>query len=135
MKRALGAAVAASILVAAHGGGARADAVDTILTSGYVLSLGLSGISTAVNGSALAYDQPSSRGWRILGMTSGAIDLGVGTGILITTSDKSAGIVLGSLAIAFGAAALTTGYFASEDAHVGVIQVSGGGLLTVGGRF
>jgi hypothetical protein len=70
-------------------------------------------------------------------MTAGGIDLAVGTGLLIGANDRSEGIVLGTLAIALGAAAFSTAYFASEEIHVGaaVTPVSGGGLLTVVGRF
>jgi hypothetical protein len=118
------------------GTAARADTSDTFLTVGYVAPVALGGIATAANGVALAYDQPSSRGWRILGITTGAIDLGIGVAVFATNGDKTAGVVLGSVAVAVGGAALLTGLFAREDSiSVGVIHVAGGGGVSLRGRF
>ena len=115
---------------------ARADTGDTLLTIGYVLPVGLGGITTAVNGVALAYDQPSTHAWRLLGITTGAIDLGLGAAVFATNGDTSAGVVLGSIGVAVGAAALLTGVFAKEDAvSVGVLHVAGGAGVVVSGRF
>jgi hypothetical protein len=133
MKRALSAA--AAVLIVGGSVSAHADAADTVLVSGYVLSLGFSGIATAVNGISLAYDQPSTRGWRILGMAAGSLDIAIGTGLLIGANDRTSGVVLGSLAVGLGAAALTTGYFAGEDIHLSALPTPTGAVVTVAGRF
>lgn len=120
------------------GSAARADVGDTFLTIGYVVPVAIGGIATTANGVALAYDQPSTRGWRILGITTGAIDLGLGAAAFATNGDKSEGLVLGSIGVAVGAAALLTGIFAREEpVSVGVMPVfvAGGGGVSLSGRF
>lgn len=125
------------VLVALLAGAtARADVGDTFLTVGYVVPVAIGGIATTANGVALAYDQPSTRGWRILGITTGAIDLGLGAALFATNGDKSEGLVLGSIGVAVGAAALLTGIFAREESlSVGVMPVAGGGGVSLSGRF
>ena len=126
--------ILAALLVGAT---ARADDTsDTLLTIGYVVPIGLGAIATAANGVALAYDEPTSRGWRILGIATGAVDLGLGVALFATNGDRSEGVVLGSIGVAVGASAFLTGLLAREEpVSVGVMRAAGGGGLLLSGRF
>ncbi len=117
---------------------ARADVGDTIVAIGYVSSIAAGGIATAVNGSALAFGEPSPRGWRIFGYVTGGVDIVWGGVILAAASDRSEGIVLGSLALAVGGAALATAFFVDEDLPptrlraLPLVLPGGGGLAFTG---
>ncbi len=116
---------------------ARADTTDTLLTIGFVGTLGVSGITTAVNGTYLAYDEAAARGWKLVGMAAGGIDVAAAAALFITQNDKTSGLVLGGLALGVGAATLATAILVKEDTvQVGVQPVAGGGAaLLLGGRF
>ena len=136
MKRA-GALAAALLLVA---GGARADTADTLLAVGYVGSMAGGALATAVNGSHLAFGEGAPRGWRIFGWVIGGVDLVWGGAALAAASDRSEGVVVGTVALAVGTATLLTSILVDEaDDRPGVrpvaIAAPGGALVGVVGRF
>lgn len=119
---------------------ARADAGDTLLALSYVLSVGAGALSTAVNGSYLAFGEPSPRGWRIFGLVAGGVDLAWGAAVYAAASDRTEGIVVGSIAVGIGAAALLTAYLVDEaDDRPGVRPAAwlapGGASVGLVGHF
>jgi hypothetical protein len=120
--------------------GARADLGDTLLAIGYVASVGAGALSTAVNGSYLAFGEPSPRGWRIFGLVAGGVDLAWGAAAYVAAGDRAEGLVVGTIATAVGAASLLTALLVDEaDDAPGVRPVAwvapGGGGIGIGGRF
>jgi hypothetical protein len=119
---------------------ARADLGDTLLALSYVVSVGAGALSTAVNGSYLAFGEPSPRGWRIFGLVAGGVDLAWGAAVYAAASDRTEGIVVGSIAVAVGATSLLTAYLVDEaDDKPGVRPAAwlapGGAGVAVVGRF
>jgi hypothetical protein len=114
---------------------AAADAGDTALTFAYVVPMGFGGVATAVSSTHLAYGEPAPRYWRWIGWISGGIDTAVGVTLFAVANDRTEGLVLGSLAVGVGAAALLTASFVEEDTAVGFVPVAlprGAGLGVFG---
>ena len=107
--------LSALVLLLAVATSARADTVGTVTALGYASSLAAGGVAIAVNGAALAFGEPSGRGWRIYGYVAGGIDLAWGAAIFAAAHDRTEGLVTGSLALAVGAAALTTALLVDEE--------------------
>ena len=128
----------AALLVVAAAVPARADAGDTLLAFSYVIPMGVGAVATAVNGAYLAYDEPAPRHWRWIGWVSGGVDLAWGAGLLAAANDRSEGVVLGSIGLGIGAAAVLTATFVGQESNrLGVVPVAvahGGGLALLG-RF
>jgi hypothetical protein len=132
------------LAAAAFGGGlageARADLGDTLLAIGYVSSVTAGALSTAVNGSHLAFGEGSPRGWRIFGYVVGGIDVVWGAVILAVASDRAEGVVVGGVALAIGAASLATAHFVDEADDRPVVRpvawpAPGGAGVSLVGRF
>jgi hypothetical protein len=128
----------AALLVVAAALPAHADAGDTLLAFSYVIPMGVGAVATAVNGAYLAYDEPAPRHWRAIGWVAGGVDLAWGAGLLAVAHDRSEGVVLGSIGLGVGAAAVLTATFVSqESSRVGIVPVAvaHGGGLALRGRF
>jgi hypothetical protein len=138
VRRPLALAVA---FLAAAGPSARADTAATFEAVGYVTAVGAGALATAVNGSYLAFAEPAPHGWRLWGYVAGGVDAALGVVIFAAAGNRSEGIVLGSVALAVGAAAATTAFFVEEDApRAGVVRAvpvvwPGGAGFTFAARF
>ncbi len=106
---------AAAILVGVMAGEARADLGETFLAIGYVVSIGGGALCTAVNGSYLSFGEPAPRGWRLAGFVAGGVDVAWGVAAYAAASDRSEGVVVGSIAVAVGAASFLTALFVDES--------------------
>lgn len=133
MMRPLAAAAALGVFLIASS--VRADTGDTLLTFGYVLPVGFGAVATAVNGTYLAYADPAPRHWRWIGWVSGGIDIALGTTVFAVAHDRSEGVLLGSLALGIGAAAVLTATFVTEDIAVAAMPVPHGAAMTLAGCF
>ncbi len=117
--------LAALLAVAAPRPARGTELTDTLLVFGYVVPMGFGGIATAVNGTYLAYDEPAPRHWRVIGWVAGGIDLAWGAGLLAFANDRTEGLVLGSLGLGVGAAAVLTATFVVTDSpRLGVVPVA-----------
>ena len=137
MKKPLAAILLISMFV---GSRARADTDDTLLAIGYVSSMAGGALATAVNGSHLAFGEAAPRGWRIFGFVIGGIDVAGGVGALVAAGDRSEGVVVGSLALAMGAASVLTAWLVDEaDDRPGIRPVAlptrGGAIVGLTARF
>ena len=130
--------LSALVLLLSVAGTARADTVGTVTALGYASSLAAGGVATAVNGVALAFGEPSGRGWRIFGYVAGGVDLAWGAAIFAAAHDRTEGLVTGSLALAVGAAALTTALLVDEEppaTRLVPVVAPGAVGLSLSGRF
>jgi hypothetical protein len=115
MTRRFAPTLAAVLLCAGSAGSdARADLGDTLLAIGYVTSVAAGAVATAVNGSYLAFGEPSPRHWRIFGLVAGGVDLAWGAAAYAAGGDRAEGLVVGTVAIGMGVAALLTASLVDE---------------------
>ena len=139
MRRAL---IAALLTIPAA---ASADAGDTARSVGGAIGYAVPAIGAALttfaNGTALAYDEPSTIGWRVAGWIAGGVEVAIGTGMLLTYNENRIRIGLGVVPVALGVAALATATFVASEEVAPPPQVAvtpvvwpGGGGAAVAGR-
>ena len=137
----------AAAAVAAAAGPARADAGDTaprvLEPVAYVTPAIAASLTVIVNATAIAYDRPVGRGWRVAGYVCGAVEVVFGAGLLAFRNDSGLRVGLGVVPVVIGAAALGTAFFApreevvlgAQGVAVGPLVGPGIGGVVVGGRF
>jgi hypothetical protein len=120
------AAALAGALIAGAGAGrlARAELADTARdvgeATGYAVPAIAAAITSVANGTALAYGASVSGGWRLAGWIAGAVEVGIGTGLLVWRHDTSYQVALGAVPLALGVASLATATFVDQEVTVGV---------------
>jgi hypothetical protein len=123
--------------------GGRAWGADLLETFGYVIPTGTSALATAVNSTAMAWDEPSTKAWKWIGWGSAAADAVTGAVIIAAGKNNTDTWVLSGLAFGLGAAAATTAWLVNDEptqpesrkvTWAPVVGKGGVGIV-IGGKF